>query len=62
MTTILDKKTGKIIKRTIESYVINDEFNRFKTNVACRNDKYILQRKIKEYEYEFYETTKIIKF
>ena len=62
MTTILDKKTGKIIKRTIESYVINDEFNRFKTNVACRNDKYILQRKIKEYGYEFYETTKIIKF
>ena len=62
MTTILDKKTGKIIKRTIESYVINDEFNRFKTNVACRNDKYILQRKIKEYGYEFYDTTKIIKF
>ena len=62
MTTILDKKTGKIIKRTIESYVINDKFNRFKTNVACRNDKYILQRKIKEYGYEFYETTKIIKF
>ena len=58
MTTILDKKTGKIIKRTIENYVINDKFNHFWTNVACRNEKYILQI----YDDYGFIKTKIIKF
>ncbi len=60
MMVILDKKTGNIIERNVEDYIINEEVNNFWTNATWRDDKYILQKRKKENSKKY--ITKIVKF
>lgn len=45
MIVLLDKGTGKIIERKVDSYIVDGDINHYWTSIATVEDGYLLQRK-----------------
>ena len=63
MTVLLNKQTGEIVKRSVESYMTDGNINHYWTNVALFKNGYALQRirNVNQYK-KVIEATKVIKF